>query len=336
MPAPFFIAAGVAAPVILLVSADSGLIADLERTFLAQGARFEAVGGEAAVAAMAAMEGPAILLLDLQVADVANGRLLAAIHDSGLRRRFAIAVVSDRVSEQWMARLREGAIDDIVPRQASATDWITRVSVMERGQQVGSALEDLRGLVGAGAQHDPATGVLNREALLTSLFRESDRVERMGGEMCLVAIGIDDFDHWIRKLGREGCDRVLRTVAQRIGGVMRSYDLLGRAGRAEFLLALPECSMVNAVPMAERLRGEVFEEPFPVKVGAREIRQIRWTATLGIAAGRGRSPLAVMREAEVTMEAARLAGPNTIRRSREVSEDRLGPEELVADSRQTS
>ena len=74
------------------------------------------------------------------------------------------------------------------------------------------------------------------------LFRETDRAQRMNSSMCLVLFDIDDFGHWNSRLGVDACDELLCQVANRTGALLRSYDMLGRPGMDEFLIALPACS----------------------------------------------------------------------------------------------
>ena len=89
--------------------------------------------------------------------------------------------------------------------------------------------------------------------------------------------------------------------------------LLGRTGAETFLLALPGCSMPQAAAMAERLRMEVFGEPFALDEGERQKRPMMLTASFAVAPSLGRSPVVVLREAEQTLAMARRSGPDTIR-----------------------
>ena len=93
--------------------------------------------------------------------------------------------------------------------------------------------------------------------MLSLLFRETDRVQRMKTCLCLVLFDIDDFGHWNARLGTEACDEMLLQVTERTGRLLRSYDLLGRVGGDEFLAGLPGCTAMNAVQLAERMRAEV-------------------------------------------------------------------------------
>jgi diguanylate cyclase (GGDEF)-like protein len=156
-------------------------------------------------------------------------------------------------------------------------------------------------------QVDRLTGVYNRETMLTMLFRETDRAQRANSSLSLVLFDIDGFGHWNSRLGVEACDELLCQVAGRTASLLRSYDLLGRLGQGEFLIALPSCAIASAMAFAERLRTEVFTAPFQVAG-----ESIRLSACYGIAASNGRSPVVVLREAEKALEWASAAGPETI------------------------
>jgi two-component system, cell cycle response regulator len=132
-------------------------------------------------------------------------------------------------------------------------------------------------------------------------------VQRMNGSLSLLLLDIDDFGHWNSRLGGDACDDLLCRVAGRITRLLRSYDLLGRVGKDEFLLGLPGCSAINAAMLAERIRVEVFASPF--RVGG---ESIRLSACFGIATSQGRSPVVVLREAEQALQWARTCGPESI------------------------
>ena len=143
--------------------------------------------------------------------------------------------------------------------------------------------------------------------MLSMMCRETDRVQRMKSSLCMILFDIDDFGHWNSRLGSDACDDLLCQVVGRTTRLMRSYDLLGRPGMDEFLVALPGCTPVNAVMLAERLRIDVFCSPFRVAG-----ESIRLSACFGIASSQGRSPVVVLRDAEQALQSAKAAGPESI------------------------
>jgi diguanylate cyclase (GGDEF)-like protein len=292
----------------LLASPEPALLAAVEPVLLAAGARVEVVlTAHASLASMATPNPPGLALLDANLPGMAMGQLLAVMRSETGSKRFPIVLISDTVTQEWIDRLQEGMIDDLILRSDEASYWQLRLDLVLRTHRQAHELDTLREAAMKNAQLDRLTGVYNREALLAMLFRETDRVQRSNSSLCLVLFDIDDFGHWNSRLGADACDELLCQVAARTTRLLRSYDLLGRPGMDEFLVALPGCSTANAVMLAERLRMEVFSSPF--HVGG---ESIRLSACFGLASSRGRSPVVVLREAEEALERARGAGPETI------------------------
>lgn len=303
----------------LLAAPDSTETAHLEQMLEALGLRVVcASDGDAAMAAMRGLGDSALVLLDVRLPEVANGRLLAAMQQLDAHRKWPIALVAESGSDEWIARLREGAIDDIVPRNADSSAWRTHLNTMRRGHRLLCELRQLREARLVELHHDAVTDVLSRETLLTVLFRETDRVQRLHGPMSLVLFGLDDFEGCIAEFGRAACNGMLRETATRTKRILRSYDLIGRTAADALLLALPGCSMVQAVTMAERLRMEVFGEPFALDEGERGKKLVMLTASFAVVSSLGRSPVVVLREAEQTLAMARCSGPDTIRCASEI------------------
>ena len=295
-------------PAFLFASPDPALLSAVEPVLLAAGARVEVVlSAEAALAATAGGNPPGLFLLDAKLTGMATGQLLAAARAQADVPRFPIVLIADTVTQEWIDYLADGAVNDLILRAAELAYWQLRIDLVLRNQRLAHELETLRDAAIRNAQFDRLTGVYNRETMLAMLFRETDRVQRMDSSLCLVLFDIDDFGHWNSRLGADACDELLCQVASRTGSLLRSYDLLGRPGMDEFLIALPACSPASAMILAERLRVDVFSVPFRVAGEA-----IRLSACFGIANSRGRSPVVVLREAEKALEWAKAAGPESI------------------------
>ena len=299
-------------PTFLLASPEPALLAAIEPVLASLGARVQIVlSAEAALESITASEPPALALLDVNLTGVDPrmdvSRLLAAARSDLASSRIPIVLISDTVTPEWNDRLAEGIIDDLILRSAEPSYWRLRLNRVLRAHGVARELDALRETALRNAQVDRLTGVYNREAILSMLFRETDRVQRMKGSLCMILFDIDDFGHWNSRLGASTCDELLCQVVKRTARLLRSYDLLGRPGMDEFLVALPGCSPVNAVMMAERLRLDVFCSPFRVAGDS-----IRLSACFGIASSQGRSPVVVLREAEQALQVAKAAGPESI------------------------
>jgi diguanylate cyclase (GGDEF)-like protein len=233
--------------------------------------------------------------------------LLAAAQAEPGGDRLPIILISDSVTQEWLDRMAEGVIDDLMPRNTHPAFLCSRLEAVLRTHRMSYELRLLRDAVALNAQLDHLTGVYNRETMLSMLFRETDRVTRLNSSLCMILLDIDDFGHWNSRLGTDICDELLRQVVVRVSRLLRSYDLLGRAGKDEFIIALPGCSPVSAVMLAERLRADVFFEPFRLAGEA-----VRLSACFGLASSQGRSPVVVLREAEQALQWAKDTGPETI------------------------
>jgi diguanylate cyclase (GGDEF)-like protein len=298
---------------ILLASPDPALLAAIEPVLLALAANVEVVlSAEAALDSMTAPEPPSLALLDVTLTGIGSDtgieQLLAAVLAADGSKRLPIVLISDTVTQEWVDRLAEGVIDDLILRSAEFPYWQLRLNLLLRNRQMTRELEMLRDAAVMNEQTDRLTGVYNRETLLAMLFRETDRVQRMKSSLCMVLFDIDDFGHWNERLGTEACDDLLCQAVGRTTRLLRSYDFLGRVGKDEFLVALPGCSPVNAVMLAERIRLEVFSTPFRVAG-----ESIRLSACFGIGSSQGRSPVVVLRESEQALQLAKAEGPESIR-----------------------
>ena len=312
-------------PTFLLASHDPALLAAMEPALLAMGARVEIVlTAESALASMTAYRPPSLALLDVDLPSPDQGmdtdRLLTAVRASISVRRLPIVLIAPRVAPEWLDRLAEGVVDDLVLRCSEPSYWRLRIEMALRAAGTNRELETLREDLVLHTQTDRLTGVYNRETLLTMLFRETDRVQRMNTSLCVILFDIDDFGHWNARLGTAACDDLLIQVVGRVTRLMRSYDVLGRMGKDEFLAGLPGCSAVNAVLLSERMRQEVFSTPFHVAGKA-----VRLSACFGVAASQGRSPVIVLREVEQALRQAMEAGPESIKCAADCPESKAAP-----------
>lgn len=308
----------------LIASPDPALLSVLEPVLATHGAHLDiALSAESAAAMLARSARYNLVLLDADLPGMDFGQLLAAASERAAAAHFPILVAAGSVTPELLDRLAEGVVDHLVPRSMEPLFWQAQIGIALRAHRATLDLERLRDTSALSALYDRLTGVYNRSSMLSLLFRETDRIQRMKGSLCLVLFDIDDFGHWNSRLGSEACDDLLCQVSGRVTRLLRSYDLLGRVGKDEFLIAMPGCSTVNALMLAERLRADVFGTPYLV-----DDQPVRLSACFGIAASNGRSPLVVLREAEQALATARGQGIESIQC---FGERKSGPGGVFAD-----
>jgi two-component system, cell cycle response regulator len=294
-------------PPVLLAIADPRLRTDLHARLRDWGHPVEAItDANALLQALDRPESVPIVILD---ADLPGLRGLPLLHrlrlQSTRRRSWTILLTAagrgDETSNQTPAS--ESRLDDILTKPVD--EFELRVS-LRAGSRIHARCAEMAEAIDAAqfhATHDSLTGLLNRDSLLNTLFQETDRTQRLGSQLSFLLLDLDQFSRINREHGYDGGDRVLRQLASRFRRFLRSYDVAGRCGGDQFLIAMPGCTHEDARSMAARLRDCVSERSFDILQTT-----VSMTASIGIAQSGGRSPLAVLREAEHALSRAKLAG----------------------------
>ena len=146
--------------------------------------------------------------------------------------------------------------------EAGADDYIIKpfdFHELKARLRAGRRILDLQDQLIAQAKQDSLTGLLNHEAILDALQKESIRADRE--KTHLAVIMADIIDHFKRindSHGHAAGDVVLREAVRRMRAVLRPYDSVGRYGGEEFLIAAPGCDISEAAELAERLRNTAF------------------------------------------------------------------------------
>jgi len=126
---------------------------------------------------------------------------------------------------------------------------------------------------------DALTGISNRRFFERRLKEEVERWRRSGSSLCCVVVDIDHFKRVNDKYGHQIGDVILKRVAQELGKVLRSSDVLARYGGEEFVLLLPEMSLSVAAEIADRLREDISTIKFDEKI----LTNFQVTVSLGLA-----------------------------------------------------
>ena len=154
------------------------------------------------------------------------------------------------------------------------------------------------------AYHDPLTGLANR-AMFAEQVEAQLAARQPGLDAVVLFLDLDDFKLVNDTLGHGAGDRLLRVVAERINGCVRSEDLAARLGGDEFaVLLLDTPNLDRSLAVAQRII-EALQVPF--QIGGQEISI---GASIGIAATSRSDGSAdvLLRNADVAMYTAKAAG----------------------------
>ncbi|MGA9586614.1 MAG: GGDEF domain-containing protein [Terracidiphilus sp.] len=160
--------------------------------------------------------------------------------------------------------------------------------------------------------------LLSRDDLVSVLFSETDRAQRLKLPLTLIHIGLADCPNLKSARSKPRHEATISSIVERFSRVLRCYDSVGQIADREFVLILPGCRLFNAKMLAERLRDEVFGLPFG-DCG----EEMQLNACFGVVSSGGRSALVVLREAERALQRARTTEPSLIHCFG--SEDELDP-----------
>ncbi len=264
--------------------------------------------GATALRRMQSSAPPEIALLDISLATPGGVEIAWAVRRRQAALRPWLVLLSDRPGKDRMRVALEAGCDDFLIIPPDPEELKVHLRVAERVLALQHQIQKQSAELRYRATHDGLTGLWNREALLSLIFQETDRVQRMKTPLSLLLMDLDDFSRINHNYGYDSGDRVLTELANRFRRQLRSYDLVGRCGEDEFLLALPGCNRENAMSLAERVKDAILARPFAVNGEASTL-----TASFGVADSAGRSPLVVLREAERALAEAKLDGKNCAR-----------------------
>ena len=109
---------------------------------------------------------------------------------------------------------------------------------------------------------DPLTGLKNRRAFDERLMIEFALARRVGRDLSVIMIDVDNFKQINDRMGHAGGDEVLREISRLLEGTVRLADLAVRYGGEEFAVLLPDSNVLQTVRCAERLREALKDGRF--------------------------------------------------------------------------
>ncbi|QAZ39847.1 GGDEF domain-containing protein [Methylibium sp. Pch-M] len=159
------------------------------------------------------------------------------------------------------------------------------------------------------AHHDALTGLPNRLAFMAEIDQLMARAAESREALALLFIDLDHFKRVNDSLGHLAGDELLKTVAQRIGAVLRASDVVARFGGDEFMVLIGGGPRLEDVADVARKLLAAIEVPLDAEAG----RSISVTPSIGIAMfpGDGVTPAELIKHADTAMYRAKARGRAT-------------------------
>ena len=199
---------------------------------------------------------PDLILLDLYMPGINGQELAGVIRQQESLLSVPIVFLSNENSQRVQVQAMATGADVFLCKPVQPLDLLYAVeSRIRRGRAV-------RNLV----TRDPLTSLWNRRESVRRLEDEVLRCERYGYKLCVALLDLDRFKSINDSWGHSTGDRVIRHFALALRSQLRDGDVIGRLGGEEFLVVLPETTVVVAEKVLNRvgeyLRGNQPDERF--------------------------------------------------------------------------
>lgn len=163
-----------------------------------------------------------------------------------------------------VSRIGEGHLDTRGPVHESAEFGVLQRGVNSMAAHLQSMHEGMQERIDQvtarlvyQASHDSLTGLINRREFEHRLERALASALQQGREHVLCYMDLDQFKVINDTSGHGAGDELLRQLALLLKCDLRERDTLARLGGDEFALLLENCSLADALGVAEKMRSEV-------------------------------------------------------------------------------
>lgn len=112
---------------------------------------------------------------------------------------------------------------------------------------------------------DPMTNIYNYRHFAISFENELKRLKRYPGSLCLMMIDADDFKSYNDTFGHLEGDNLLKGIAGVLKESLRESDISCRYGGDEFVVILPETTVLQARIVAKKINEKIARLPLKRK-----------------------------------------------------------------------
>ncbi|AEG00778.1 EAL domain-containing protein [Methylomonas methanica] len=157
------------------------------------------------------------------------------------------------------------------------------------------------------ANHDPLTGLLNRDQFHNRLTQALSSGQRHNRKLAVMYLDLDRFKLINDTLGHRLGDLLLQAVSDRLRTSVRSNDILARLGGDEFIVLLSDINQIDDVARIAQKTLDTLTQPFTL-----EGNDLVVTASIGISIhpDDGKDSHTLLMNADTAMYLAKERGKN--------------------------
>jgi two-component system cell cycle response regulator len=221
-----------------------------------------------------------IVITDWVMPEMTGLELCEAIRKEGSTSgyTYVILLTSQDSKNDIISGLEAGA-DEYLIKPVHKVELQARLKSARRILELEAARERYVAEIRNMSLVDPVTGVYNRNFMADRIPKEIKRAYRYQRALSLNLVSIGQIDEIRSEHGHYIADVILKEVAGCITEALRKdIDWMARYGESEFIIALPETNVQDAMIMTKRLRIRIASLQIPVHQ-----QEVKVTARFGIA-----------------------------------------------------
>lgn len=242
-----------------------------------------------------------IVLLDLGLPDAQGLEALRRTHVAAPRTP---SVVLTGIDDEELARsaLQQGAQDYLIKGQIETRGLMRALRYAIERKAMEETARQLSLQIAHSAQHDSLTGLPNRVLLQDRLAQAIAIAGRNQKKAAVLFLDLDGFKHINDSLGHSVGDKLLQSVARRLGSCVREGDTVSRQGGDEFVVLLSELERAEAAAVVADRILKAVKRPHPIEG---EVIHVGTSIGLSVFPNDGATPEVLIKHADTAMYQAK-------------------------------
>jgi two-component system, cell cycle response regulator len=254
---------------------------------------------------------PDVILISTMLSDTDGLRMAAQLKNVEQLRHVPIIVLIDEQEQHLMLKGLELGINDYLTVPVELNELEARLKTQIRRKKYQDALRSNYQQSVTKAVTDSLTGLYNRHFLDAHLQNMVVSAINNKKPFSVMLLDMDHFKSVNDTYGHDVGDEILKELARRMVDSTRSSDLTARIGGEEFMILMPETTLIDAYNIADRMRARIGTTPFKVSHAVGEILK---TISIGIAElnFNGDNAAALIKRADIAVYEAKNSGRNKV------------------------